>query len=39
MQFASLLKDEASARDNHVFAGNFARYSPILIFFHSQTQQ
>jgi len=29
----TLLKDEESARDNHVFAGNFAKYSPILIFF------
>jgi len=28
----TLLKDE-SARDNHVFACNFAKYSPILIFF------
>jgi len=35
----TLLKDEESARDNHVFACNFAKYSPILIFFHSQTQQ
>ena len=26
-------KDEESARDNHVFACNFAKYSPILIFF------
>ena len=25
----TLLKDEESARDNHVFAGNFAKYSPI----------
>jgi len=29
----TLLKDEESARDNHVFAGNFANYSPIVIFF------
>jgi len=29
----TLLKDEESARDNHVFACNFAKYSPILIFF------
>jgi len=33
MHFASLantlLKDEESARDNHVFACNFAKYSPI----------
>ena len=29
----TLLKDEESARDNHVFAGNFANYSPIAIFF------
>ena len=36
----TLLEDEESARDNHVLAGNFAKYSPILIvFFHSQTQQ
>ena len=34
-----LLKDEESARDNHVFACNYAKYSSILIFFHSQTQQ
>ena len=25
----TLLKDEESARDNHVRAGNFAKYSPI----------
>jgi len=25
----TLLKDEESARDNHVLAGNFAKYSPI----------
>ena len=25
----TLLKDEESARDNHVFACNFAKYSPI----------
>ena len=29
----TLLKDEESARDNLVFAGKFAKYSPILIFF------
>ena len=30
----TLLKDEVSARDSHVFARNFARYSPIIkIFF------
>jgi len=28
----TLLKDEESARDNLVFAGKFAKYSPILIF-------
>jgi len=28
----TLLKDEESARDNHVFACNFAKYSQILIF-------
>jgi len=31
----TLLKDEESARDNHVLAGNFAKYSPILNIFHS----
>jgi len=36
--YSVLLKDEESARDNHVFAGNFAKYSPIK-FFHSQTRQ
>jgi len=29
----TLLKDEESARNNQVFADNFAKYSPILIFF------
>ena len=29
----TLLKDEESARDCHVLACNFAKYSPILIFF------
>jgi len=29
----TLLEDEKSARDNYVFACNFAKYSPILIFF------
>jgi len=29
----TLLKDEESARDNHVFACNFPKYSPILFFF------
>ena len=29
----TLLKDEESARDNHVYACNFAKYSPILFFF------
>ena len=29
----TLLKDEESARDNHAFACNFAKYSPILNFF------
>jgi len=28
----TLLKDEESARDNHVLARNFAEYSPILFF-------
>jgi len=35
MHFAlanTLLKDEKSARDNHVFACNLAKYSPILFF-------
>jgi len=31
----TLLKDEESARDNHVLACNFTDF----IFFHSQTQQ
>ena len=35
----TLLKDEESARDNHVLACNCAKYSQILKFFHSQTQQ
>ena len=29
----TLLKDKESARDNHVFACNFAKYSPIKKFF------
>jgi len=29
----TLLKDEESARDNHLLAGNFAKYSPIFNFF------
>ena len=29
----TLLEDEESARNNHIFACNFARYSPISIFF------
>ena len=29
----TLLNDEESARDNHVFACNFAKYSPILKYF------
>ena len=29
----TLLKDGESARDNHVLACNFAKYSPILFFF------
>jgi len=36
MQFArlanTLLKDEESARDNHVLVCNFAKYSPFLKF-------
>jgi len=35
----TLLKDEESARENHALACNFAKYSPILEFFHSQTQR
>ena len=35
----TLLKNEESARDNHVLACNFAKYSPILICFHSEIQQ
>jgi len=35
----TLLKDGDSARDSHVLACNFAKYLPILNFFHSQTQQ
>jgi len=34
----TLLKDEESARHNHVPACNFAKYLPIL-FFYWQTQQ
>jgi len=34
----TLLKDEESARDNHIHACKFAKYSPILIFF-TQTQK
>jgi len=33
----TLLKDEESARDIHFIACNFAKYSPILNFFLSQT--
>jgi len=29
----TLLKDGESARDNHVLACNFVKYSPVLIFF------
>jgi len=36
----TLLKDEENARDNHVLAGNFAKYSPIKkFFFDFQTEQ
>jgi len=34
-----VIKDGESARNNHVLACNFAKYSPTLNFFHSQTQQ
>jgi len=34
-----VIKDAESARNNHVLACNFAKYSPTLNFFHSQTQQ
>jgi len=30
----ALLKDEETTRVSHVFACNFAKYSPILICFH-----
>ena len=33
----TLLKDEESARDNHVLACNFAKYSSIFNFFHSDS--
>ena len=29
----TLIKDEESAQDNHVLVCNFAKYSPILLFF------
>ena len=35
----TLLKDEESAQDNHVFACIFAKYLPIGKKIHSQTQQ
>jgi len=34
----TLLKDKESARDTHVFACNFAKYSLIKKNFHAQTQ-
>ena len=34
----TLLKDGESARDNHILACNFTKYSPIFLKFHSQTQ-
>ena len=37
--FNGVLAMLASARDNHVLACNFAKYSPIKNFFHSHTQQ
>ena len=36
---STLLKDEESARDNHVLACKFAKIFTDFIFFHSQTQQ
>jgi len=33
--WSTLLKDDESARDNHVLACNFAKYSPILTFFYT----
>ena len=33
----TLLKDEESAQDNHFLACNFAKYSPIKFFFHSDS--
>ena len=35
----TLLKDEESARYNHVFTCNFAKYSPISKNIFTQTQQ
>jgi len=35
----TLLKDEESARDNHVFACNFAKINIHLLKKYSQTQQ
>ena len=35
----TLLKDDESERDNHVFADNFAKYSPILTSSYCQNQQ
>jgi len=35
----ALLKDRESARNNHVIVCNSTKYSPISIFFHSETQQ
>jgi len=37
--FSSVLAERTKRRDNRVLVCNFAKYSPILIFFHSQTQQ
>ena len=35
----TLLKDDESERDNHVFDDNFAKYSPILTSSYCQTRQ
>jgi len=36
----AVLKDEESARDNHVLSCNFVRYSPVFYkLFHWPTQQ
>ena len=39
VHLAKTLKNKLSAQNCYVHVGNFAKYSPILILFHSQTQQ